>query len=48
MSEGPDAVASEADGVEVVRVEGASHWVQLDRPAVVDEAISRVLSLLGG
>ena len=39
MSEGPDAVAAAADGVKVVRAEGTSHWVQLDRPAVVNGAV---------
>lgn len=44
VSEGPHAVATEADGVEVVRVEGTSHWVQLDRPDAVNDALDRLLS----
>ena len=41
-SEGPDSVWN--DAVEVVRVEGTSHWVQLDRPDVVDAALDRLLA----
>ena len=40
-SEGPDVLWNES--VEVVRVEGTSHWVQLDRPDVVNDALDRLL-----
>ena len=42
-SEGTDAVVSEADGAEVVHVDGTSHWVHLDRPDVVSDTVDRVL-----
>lgn len=44
LSEGPDALVSDADGVEVVRVEGTSHWVQLDRPEAVNNALARLFT----
>ena len=45
-SEGPQALFADADGVEQQRVDGAGHWMQLDRPDVVNEALDRFLDLL--
>ena len=46
MSEGPHAVVTEADGVEIIQVGGTSHWVQLDRPDVINEALDRLIAHL--
>ena len=42
-SEGPYALFAGAENVELERVEGTSHWVQLDQPEVVNEALDRFL-----
>lgn len=44
LSDGPDSLAEASDQLEVVRVEETSHWVQLDRPDVVNDAIDRLLA----
>ena len=44
MSVGPDALVASSDAVEVVRVTGTSHWVQLDKPGVVKDALDRLLA----
>ena len=45
-SEGPQALFTPADGVEQEHVEGTSHWVQLDKPEFVNEALDRFLDRL--
>ena len=42
-SEGPQALFAGADGVEQKRVNGTSHWVQLDQPEAVNDALDQFL-----
>lgn len=46
LSDGPHALAEASDRIEVVRIEGASHWVQLDRPDAVNGVLDRLLDRL--
>ena len=47
-SEGPQALFAGADGVEQERVDGTSHWIQLDQPEAVNDALDWFLSRIDG
>lgn len=44
LSDGPHALAEASDHIEVVRIEETSHWVQLDQPDAVNEALVGLLA----